>query len=101
MAPELTWTPNAVRDLQAIAAYIAVDSERAARAMVRRLVAAAERAARFPRAGRVVAEVGRQDVRQVIWRSCRIIYRIGLEGVTVLAVAHGARRLEDLLDDML
>jgi toxin ParE1/3/4 len=100
MAARLTWAAGAVRDLRHIAEYIASDSDEAARRTVRQLVGKAERAAQFPRAGRVVPEVGRDEIRQLVWRSYRVIYRLNAEGITVLAVVHGARRLEDLLGDL-
>ncbi|MGQ0572185.1 MAG: type II toxin-antitoxin system RelE/ParE family toxin [Armatimonadota bacterium] len=50
---------------------------------------------RFPEKGRVVPEVGRPEIREVIYRGHRVIYRVGPRSIWVLTVRHG-RRLFDL-----
>ena len=45
---ELIWSPQALRDLEGVRAYIALDSPRYADLTVRRVVAAVERLKTFP-----------------------------------------------------
>lgn len=52
----LVWSPQSVRDLEAIRAYVAADSERYADALVRRIIATVERLTAFPESGRIVPE---------------------------------------------
>jgi len=52
-----------------------------------------ERLEVFPRAGRVVLELGRDDIHEVIVQNYRVIYRVLPNGVQILAVRHGARLL--------
>ena len=93
------WTEKAAGDLLAIGEYIAVDRPAAARAWVERLRECGGRAAENPRAGRVVPEIGREDVREILLRSYRIVYRVAPRGIVVLTVFEGHRLLEGLDPD--
>lgn len=93
------WTERAATDLVAIGDYIAVDKPTAARAWVERLRERAANVADIPRAGRVVPELGRDDVREVFLRSYRIVYRVGPKGIVVLTVFEGHRVLGALDPD--
>lgn len=61
--------------------------------MVDRLVARSEQLALFERSGRVVPEVGRAAVRELIESPYRLIYRIRLERIDVIAVVHERQQL--------
>jgi toxin ParE1/3/4 len=71
----IIWSPQAIRDVESIRAFIAQDSPSYAELVARRLIAATERLQSFPESGRVVPE--RQDsvIREVIVRPYRIVYR--------------------------
>lgn len=88
----LRWTERAVSDLLAIGDYIAMDDPAAARAWVEKLKLAAVGESKMPRAGRVVPEVARDDVREVFLRRYRIVYRVVADGIVVLTVFEGHRR---------
>jgi len=90
---EITWTDDASRGLDEVFRYIARDSEVNAGRMVARIIRTAERLEQFPRSGRVVPEIGSDDVREVIAAPYRVIYRIESDTVRILAVQHSARRL--------
>ena len=96
---KLRWTKRAAADLIAIGDYIAVDDAGASRAWVEKLRRRAALAARTPRAGRVVPEVGRADVREVFVRTYRIVYRLVPGAIVVLTVVEGHRRLGALEAD--
>jgi plasmid stabilization system protein ParE len=67
--------------------------------MVGVLGAMAMQAAAMPLAGRRVPEFGRDDVREVIKRGYRVIYRVSDTQVEILGVVEGHRRLPaDILD---
>jgi toxin ParE1/3/4 len=53
----------------------------------------AEQAAALPFAGRRVPEYGRDDVREVIKRGYRVIYRVSDDQVEIITVRDGHRRL--------
>lgn len=89
MVIELVWSPEAVEDVEAIASYIERDSPWYAKAVVSRVVDAAQSIPEYPRVGRMVPEVGRDDVRERFVCSYRLIYQIQVNRVTIIAVIHG------------
>lgn len=88
----VVWTRPARDDLREIRGYIAQDSERYARVVVGRLVTAVRRLRDYPLSGRVVPELNRPTVREVIEGAYRIVYRVTPDAVQILAVVHGVRR---------
>ncbi len=90
---DLHWTDRALLDLLEIETYIARDKPTAAESWVDKLMARAEKAAKQPLAGRVVPEFSRADVREVLLRSYRIVYRILSNRIDVLTVFEGHRLL--------
>ncbi|MFN0137367.1 MAG: type II toxin-antitoxin system RelE/ParE family toxin [Phycisphaerae bacterium] len=101
MAYEVTWLPGAIDDLDAIAAYIAVDSPAHAAAVVTRMLASAADLAIFPLSFHRVPEWNDDAVRQRVVYSYRLMFRVREEAqeIEVLAVIHGARLLPDELRD--
>ena len=94
MAHTVVWSPRAIDDVEAIASFIAEDSEAYAAAVVRVILAKARNLSEFPFIGRVVPEFDDENVREVFAYSYRIIYEISGEEVTIAAVVHGSRMLE-------
>jgi toxin ParE1/3/4 len=94
MAYQVEWSPRAVEDVEAIALYIAADSTAYAAAVVKKILDTTRNFARFPLAGRVVAEFYDESIREKFAYSYRIIYRIEGEVITIAAVVHGKRLLE-------
>ncbi len=47
----------------------------------------------FPQSGRMVPEYRRADIREVIERPYRIIYRVKEDQIDVLSVVHSAQQL--------
>lgn len=92
----LRWTERAVTDLLAIGDHITADNPAAARAWVETLRQRAAKASRAPGSGRVVPEIGRDDVREVFQRTYRIVYRVVDDGIVVLTVFEGHRLLGTL-----
>ena len=82
----LVWTDRAVSDLEAIGDFIATDNPLAAERWVRVLMAAAEGAAGTPMAWRRVPELGRDDIREVLKRTYRVVYRVRGDRVEVLTI---------------
>ena len=59
--------------------------------MVERLTKRCAQFADFPMSGRTVPEYYTKDIRELIEKPYRIIYRIKPDQIDVLAVVHGAR----------
>lgn len=87
------WTEQAVEDLTAIKAFIGQDSPAYALAVVGRLYQAVGQLARFPDSGRVVPEVGRAEIRELVRPPYRIVYRRRAELVEVLLIFRSSRPL--------
>jgi len=95
----LIWSPDATSDLREIADYIALDKPDAARRWAQKLAALAEQAAALPFAGRRVPEFDRDEIREVIKRGYRVMYRVSDESVEIVAVLEGHRQVsDDILD---
>jgi toxin ParE1/3/4 len=84
------WTPQAADDLQAIYDFIARDSRHYAQFVVEDIFAATDRLQQFPLMGRIVPERGRDDVRELIKRPYRIVYRVG-DPIYILTVFRTSR----------
>jgi toxin ParE1/3/4 len=93
----LVWSPLALDRLSEIAEYIAQERPTAAEDWVDRIFGAVERLRDFPLSGRVVAEVGREEIREVIDGDFRIIYRVEPKQLSVLTIRH-ARQGTDVGD---
>ncbi|QSQ25115.1 type II toxin-antitoxin system RelE/ParE family toxin [Pyxidicoccus parkwayensis] len=92
-ALRIVWTALALRDLQDIGDFIAHDNPKAAEAWVAELAATVESIAGLPHSGRVVPELGREGIREVLRRTYRIVYRVRSRTVEVLTVFEGRRLL--------
>ncbi len=88
----IVWSPQALRDIESIREYIAQDSHRYAELVVGRIIASVERLRAFPGSGRVVPERGDPEVREVIVKPFRVVYR-QRPGVVEIATVFRASRL--------
>ena len=84
----LVWSPLALDRVANIADEIAADSPQAADAWIDTILSAAERLESFPQSGRIVPEVRRKEIREIIEGNYRIIYRVDRDQVSVLTVRH-------------
>lgn len=91
---DIRWTLQAADDLEAIINFIAADSDHYARLLAADVLAAVERAACFPHAGRVVPETHTPEIREILLGNYRIIYRIKDTVIEILTVYHSARVLD-------
>ncbi len=87
----IRWSPQAVRDVEAIRDYIAQDSQRYAQLTVDRIIASAERLRAFPQSGRVVPERPNPEIREVIVGPFRVVYRYRSGVVDIATVFRGSR----------
>jgi plasmid stabilization system protein ParE len=90
---KLRWTDRSRRDLEEIAQYISADDPAAARRWIDALRARARSAAEYPRAGRVVPEMGTENLREALVGAYRIVYRVEGDAIYVATVFEGHRLL--------
>ncbi len=98
MAWQLIWAPSARLDLKELASYIAESRPNAAAQFVRQVFQTVEHLADLPESGRVVPEFDDPNIREVIRRPCRIVYRVKAREriVEIVRVWHGARGVPQL-----
>ena len=89
----ILWTEQAQSDLAAIHAFISQDSPHYASVTVRQLIAVVDQLAAFPESGRAVPELEDPQVREIVRRTYRIVYRlVAGDQVHVLTIQHGSRQ---------
>jgi plasmid stabilization system protein ParE len=90
------WTPQGATDLEAIRTYIERDSPYYAQLMMERILDRVDQLEMFPFSGRVVPEVDRSDVRELIERPFRIVYRWQEELIWILTIFHSSRQFPEI-----
>lgn len=91
----VSWTPQALEDLEEISRFVRRNSRRYADDFVDRVFEATDRVGRYPHSGRMVPEWEDEELREVLVSGYRIIYRVLAEEVEVLTLHHTARLLQD------
>lgn len=89
----IVWSPLALVRVEEIARVIAADRPAAAERWVRTVFARAAQLRTYPESGRVVSELERPELRQLLHPPYRIIYRVDAKQVTVLTIRHGRQAL--------
>ncbi len=89
---KILWSPKAREDLNTIVELISKDKAAAALHWAQTIQKKISRLRRFPRSGRVVPELGRPEIREVIVGDYRIIYKIESH-ISILTIFHGAKKL--------
>lgn len=89
----VVWTKHAYAQLDEAMAFIARDRPNTATAWLSRILDAGESLAELTDRGRVVPEVSRDDVRELIISPYRLIYRRDSSAVTITMVLHERREL--------
>jgi addiction module RelE/StbE family toxin len=79
-------SPKAVKDLEAIVRYIALNNPEAARKVGQSLLNKVRELSQFPFRGQKVPEFNNPDIRQVILKPYRIVYRVE-EGKKRISIA--------------
>jgi toxin ParE1/3/4 len=94
----LIWTEPALKDLETIAEYIALDKPDAAQRYVKKVFTAIERLTQFPKSGSVPSETMNLPYRQVVIPPCRVFYRHDNDYVFIIFVMRSEQHLQqDLL----
>lgn len=91
----ITWTENALNDIDNIALYISKDSEFYAKQFVEKLINTTLKLENFPEIGKTIRELPQSGYREILFRKYRIIYRVEGDKVYIITVHHSARLLEN------
>jgi plasmid stabilization system protein ParE len=91
---EILWSQESIDCLMDIEGYIAGDDPERAASFVEEIIAQVETLLPDnPRMGRMVPEVSRPDIREIIFRRYRIVYCVDPGRLTVLTVFPCQRQL--------
>jgi len=92
---EIVWTETALKDINSIAEYIALDSTYNAKQFVQKIFLAASKLEKFPNIGKAVRELSGRDYREILFKRYRIIYRNQFDTIYIISVHHSSRLLEN------
>lgn len=91
---QINWTLQSINDLRDISDYISKDSVQYAKRQVSKIRKSTRVLHDHIYSGRIVPEVNRKDIREIIQGNYRIIYKVnGKSRVDILTIHHSARDL--------
>ena len=67
--------PQAIKDLATLSNYIELDSGYFAKITIQKIFSAVQHLKNFPHIGRIVPEINDPNIREILYRSYRIVYR--------------------------
>lgn len=92
---KINWTDQAVADLINIAEFIAKDSPKYARITIKNIRERTYQLKQFPNSGKIVPELEKIELRELIYGNYRIIYKIiSSSRIDIISVHHSARQLK-------
>ena len=87
------WSAEALENLSEIEKFIGRNSPDKAESFVDYLVERGESIARNPRIGRITPEISHPDIRELIVKKYRIVYRVQEKRIEILTVFEGHKLL--------
>jgi plasmid stabilization system protein ParE len=90
----IVWSKPAREDLRLIHQYIAHDSKRYAVRVIQDILDKVETLSNLPRLGRVVPEIGEENVREIGMYSYRILYELIGDTIYIHGVIHKRRHFK-------
>jgi toxin ParE1/3/4 len=96
---KIVWTLRSREDLRDIATFIAKDNPAAALKLGDLIFARVDTLEKFPELGRVVPERNQPNLREIVVKNYRIVYRLRQKEkvLEILRVWHGARGEPEIL----
>jgi toxin ParE1/3/4 len=88
---EIRWTFQSVEDLESITNYISKDSSYFAKLIISNIIDVVDQLVFYPELGRVVPEINKPEIREIIFGNYRIIYRYQNSLVEIVTIYHSSR----------
>lgn len=88
---EIKWTFQSVEDLESITNFISKDSAYFAKLIISNILDAVGQLAFYPELGRVVPEINKPEIHEIIFGNYRIIYRYQNSIVEIITIYHSSR----------
>ena len=90
---EIKWTHHALEELDDIANYISKDSPKYAQILVKQIYEMISHLKQYPKLGRRVPEYRDPKLREILYKTYRIIYLIQKEHLAIISIIQGSRQL--------
>ena len=90
---KIIWSPLAAQRMTEIADYISRDNPTGAVNWAKAIFEKIENIGQFPYMGRIVPEANRNEIRELIFKNYRIIYRVETNHISILTIRHGRQLL--------
>jgi len=90
---KIVWSPLAIERVTEIAQYITQDNPAASQKWVETIFLKVEQLQSSPASGRIVPEISREDIREIILGNYRIVYRTDPKKISILTIRHGRQIL--------
>ncbi|NRB39210.1 MAG: type II toxin-antitoxin system RelE/ParE family toxin [Pseudomonadales bacterium] len=92
---KITWSALAVEQAREIASYIALDKPSAAENWIDGIFESVDRLVEFPQSGRMVPEIKRNEIREIVQGSYRVIYKVQETQILILLVKAYRQKLKE------
>ena len=90
---EIRWSPLATDDFESIIIYYEKTAPRFAQNFAKKIIYIIEHLSKFPKMGRIVPELKGTEIREILYRNFRIIYRLKDNFLELARIIHGSRIL--------
>ena len=91
----IIWSPLAVDQVRDITSYIALDKPSVAVIWAEKIFGSVERLAEFPESGRIVPELNRNEIREIVQGSYKVIYKVKQKEILILVVKSYHQQLKE------
>lgn len=91
---KIFWTNEALSKLLEIEEYISIDNINRAEKFIDFLIEKVESIKDYPKRGRIIPELNIDNIREIIVKNYRIIYKIDKNIITILTVFEGHKTLD-------
>ena len=95
---KIIWSPLAVDQIQDIATYIALDKPSVAIEWTEKIFHSVNQLIEFPDSGRIVPEIKRKEIRELVLKNHRVIYKVKSKEILILVVKSYRQKLK--IDDV-
>lgn len=92
---KIMWTNEALTRLRDIKTYNAHNNPDRARLLIQKIIDRTDIIISNPQIGRVVSEISRPDIRELLFHNYRIVYRVKRDYIEILTVFEGHRLLNN------
>ena len=90
---EIRWSPLAIEDYDSLIRYYEKTTPKFAQNLAKKIIYIIENLTKFPKMGRIVPELEIKEIREIIYRNFRIIYRLKKDILEIARIIHGSRIL--------